>query len=99
MIRPGDGTICIIDSAEMLLPEPLSPTMPTLSPARRSMSSPCTAWMVLYSILNETCRSRTSRRGAVPSAEETGGAFWAGSVSTAASNWTWGRGHRAGRRP
>ena len=43
VILPGNGTICMIESAVMLLPEPLSPTTPTLSPALTSRLRPCTA--------------------------------------------------------
>ncbi|MNI89200.1 hypothetical protein D3C73_1465730 [compost metagenome] len=43
------------------LPEPDSPTMPSVFPGMRSKSTPRTAWTTPFSELKRTFRSRTLR--------------------------------------
>ena len=49
--------------AVTLLPEPDSPTMPRISPGRRSNETPSTACTMPSSVANSTRRSSTESRG------------------------------------
>ena len=53
----------ITDIMVTLLPEPDSPTMPSVSPSARVRDTPSTAWTVPSSVRNETLRLRTSSSG------------------------------------
>src|SRR5579859_4808212 len=46
-----------------LLPEPDSPTIPSVSPGNTSYVIPSTAWTTPSSVLNSTARSRIARSG------------------------------------
>src|SRR5205823_878081 len=46
-----------------LLPEPDSPTIPSVSPGKTSEVTPSTAWTIPSSVLNSTVRSRIERTG------------------------------------
>ncbi len=86
------------------LPEPDSPTMAMVSPARRSKLSPRTARTGPASLGNVTCRSRTSRTTSPAAVRRlrAGAAVVAGLVEAVLMRGlpsrTWGRGRRAGRR-
>src|SRR5258707_9130708 len=54
----------MIDLAQTLLPEPDSPTMPSVSPACRSKLTPSTARTGPESVRNQVRRSRTCSKGA-----------------------------------
>src|SRR3954454_14981925 len=56
-IRPSSASV------ETLLPEPDSPTMPSVSPGKRSYETPSTAWTIPSSVLNSTTRSLIERTG------------------------------------
>src|ERR671934_2669489 len=63
-IRPGGcGISPRIDIVLTLLPEPDSPTMPSVSPGYRSYDTPSTACTIPSSVLNSTTRSRIERTG------------------------------------
>src|SRR3954447_14336568 len=63
-MRPGGcGIRPRIDIVETLLPEPDSPTMPSVSPGNTSYEIPSTAWTMPSSVLNSTTRSRIDRIG------------------------------------
>src|ERR1700755_494808 len=53
----------MIDLAQTLLPEPDSPTMPSVSPACRSKLTPSTARTGPESVRNQVRRSRTCSNG------------------------------------
>src|SRR5215510_1416538 len=63
-IRPGRSTILRIERAVMLLPQPLSPTMPSVVPGCRSKLTPSTAFTVPSSCAKYVFRLRTDRSGA-----------------------------------
>src|SRR5262245_61421620 len=64
-MRPGgSGIRRSSESAVTLLPDPLSPTMASVSPAARSRDSPSTARTLPRGERKETDRSRTLRSGA-----------------------------------
>src|SRR5690606_3103211 len=63
-MRPGGGTNPMIDSDSMLLPEPLSPTMPRVVPGRTCRLTPSTARTSPMGVWNAVTRSRTSSMGA-----------------------------------
>src|SRR3954469_9346262 len=56
-IRPSSASV------ETLLPEPDSPTIPSVSPGKRSYETPSTAWTIPSSVLNSTTRSSIERIG------------------------------------
>src|SRR5258706_6893297 len=56
----GTGSKRKIESAVTLLPEPLSPTMPSASPSSSEKLTPSTAWTGPSRVLNCTFRSLTS---------------------------------------
>src|SRR3954462_4085004 len=58
-MRAGSSSRRMIDLAQTLLPEPDSPTMPSVSPARRSKLTPSTARTGPASLRNQVRRSRT----------------------------------------
>src|SRR5262245_61171306 len=60
-IRPGRSTIPRIDRAVTLLPQPLSPTMPSVPPGCRSKVTPSTALTVPSSWGKYVFRPRTER--------------------------------------
>src|SRR5262245_25718941 len=63
-IRPGGSGIRPRSaSVETLLPEPDSPTIPTVSPGKMSYETPSTAWTIPSSGLNSTTRSVIERIG------------------------------------
>src|SRR4051794_21521854 len=63
-IRPGGvGIRPSSASVETLLPEPDSPTIPSVSPGKRSYETPSTAWTIPSSVLNSTTRSLIERTG------------------------------------
>src|SRR5260370_37528081 len=59
----GSGTSRMMESAVTLLPLPLSPTSPRISPSSRSNETPFTARTVPRSVANRVCRLRTLSRG------------------------------------
>src|ERR1035437_7039268 len=62
-IRPaGAGSSRITARFVTLLPQPDSPTRPSVSPSSRSKETPFTAWTVPSWVRNRTIRSRTDRR-------------------------------------
>src|SRR5262249_32043046 len=63
-IRPGRSTILKIDRAVTLLPQPLSPTMPSVAHGCRSRWTPSTAFTVPSSWAKYVFRLRTDRSGA-----------------------------------
>ena len=66
-MRPGGcGTSPMIDSAVTLLPQPDSPTMPSVRPASRPKLTPSTAANSPPSIVKRVVRSRTSSRDGPP---------------------------------
>src|SRR5262249_45754692 len=67
-IRPGRSTILKIDRAVTLLPQPLSPTMPSVAPGYKSRLTPSTALTVPSSWAKQVFRLRTDRSGARGSA-------------------------------
>src|SRR5690349_10940402 len=58
-MRAGSSSRRMIDFAQTLLPEPDSPTMPSVSPRRRSKLTPSTARTGPASVRNQVRRSRT----------------------------------------
>src|SRR6266550_2953844 len=63
-IRPGGwGIRPSSASVETLLPEPDSPTIPSVSPGKSSYETPSTAWTIPSSVLNSTTRSLIARSG------------------------------------
>src|SRR6185312_1179237 len=60
----GMGKSRRIESDVTLLPEPLSPTMPIVSPSSRSKLTPLTAWTLPSRVLNWVLSPFTSRIGA-----------------------------------
>src|ERR687897_3669008 len=52
-----------------LLPQPDSPTIPSVSPGAMSNEMPLTAWIVPRRVQNSTRRSRTDRRALRPATE------------------------------
>src|SRR3954470_14656189 len=58
-MRAGSSSRRMIDLAQTLLPDPDSPTMPSVSPARRSKLTPSTARTGPESVMNQVRRSRT----------------------------------------
>ena len=102
MIRPGDGTIRIIERAEMLLPEPLSPTTPTLSPGPDLQAE------TLHGVDSVALQPERDlqvadfeQRRPTPSAVGLRtGRIWDGQlVGQRPLTWKSGRGRRAGRPP
>src|SRR5215217_1274077 len=68
-VRPRrGGRRRMIDSAVTLLPQPDSPTIPSVSPAPTSNDTPSTARVVPSSVKKEVARSRTARRGVMRAA-------------------------------
>src|SRR6267142_3642804 len=66
-MRPGGcGTRRMIESAVTLLPQPDSPTMPSVRPRARLKSTPSTARTSPCSVLNTVRKPRTSSRALVP---------------------------------
>src|SRR5690242_19665055 len=64
--RPFQARRPRIASEVTLLPQPASPTMPSVSPAEISKEIPLTAWTTPLRVVNSTRRSCTSRREALP---------------------------------
>src|SRR5262245_11067961 len=62
-IRPGRSTIRKMDRAVTLLPQPLSPTIPSVAPGSRSRLTPSTAFTVPSSWAKYVFRLRTERSG------------------------------------
>src|SRR4051812_27987166 len=62
-MRPGARIMRISASAVLVLPEPLSPTRPTRSPASTSKETPRTAWTTLVAVKKSMLRSRTLSSG------------------------------------
>src|SRR6266511_1515819 len=63
-MRPGGcGINPRMDIVLTLLPEPDSPTIPSVSPGKRSYEIPSTACTTPSSVVNSTTRSRIERRG------------------------------------
>ena len=60
-MRPGGSTMRRIDCAVTLLPQPLSPTMPSVLPGRTANDAPSTAFVVPSSWKKLVCRLRTER--------------------------------------
>src|ERR1041384_4080104 len=60
--RPARGRMPSSESAVTLLPQPDSPTMPSVSPAATSNEMPLTAWTVPRWVWNSTRRPSTWRR-------------------------------------
>jgi hypothetical protein len=58
-MRPGSGTRRRIDSAVMVLPQPDSPTTPSVSPSSTCRLTPSTARTVPREVANWVCRSST----------------------------------------
>ena len=70
-IRPGGcGMSRMIESAVTDLPEPDSPTIPSVVPASTDNDSPLTARTIPSSVANDVARSTTSRSGASSNAGE-----------------------------
>src|SRR5215203_4164382 len=70
-VRPRrGGSRRMIDSAVTLLPQPDSPTIPSVSPAPTSNDTPSTARVVPSSLKKEVARSRTARRGVMDPSPE-----------------------------
>src|SRR5919201_5571165 len=66
-MRPGGcGTSRMMESAVTLLPQPDSPTMPSVRPRARLKSTPSTARTSPLSPANEVRSARTSSRFSVP---------------------------------
>src|SRR5438046_1633230 len=63
MIRPGRSTILKIDRAVTLLPQPLSPTIPSVARGATSKLTPSTALTVPSSCAKYVFRFRTDRSG------------------------------------
>ena len=63
VMRPGGSTSCRIALMVTLLPQPLSPTMPSTWPGMTSKLVPSTARTRPSSSAKETRRSRTESRG------------------------------------
>src|SRR2546422_2319500 len=57
------GRSCVIASASVVFPQPLSPTRPTVSPSSTSRLTPSTARTQPFWTLKWTFRLRTERRG------------------------------------
>src|ERR1700761_348563 len=64
-MRPGGSISCNTARMVTLLPQPLSPTMPTTWPGNTSKLTPSTARTVPSSMRNDTRRSRTRNSGSV----------------------------------
>src|ERR1700733_13717626 len=64
-MRPGGSISCRTARIVTLLPQPLSPTMPTTWLGNTSKLTPSTARTVPSSRRNDTRRSRTCSRGSV----------------------------------
>ena len=62
-IRPGRSTMRRIDLAVMLLPQPLSPTIPSVAPGAISKLTPSTALTVPSSCVKYVFRFRTDSNG------------------------------------
>src|SRR5438874_9737544 len=63
-MRPGGcGISPRIERVLTLLPEPDSPTIPSVSPGKTSYEMSSTAWTIPSSVLNSTTRSRIDRTG------------------------------------
>ena len=62
-MRAARGRIPIAASAVTLLPQPDSPTSPSVSPARTSKLIPLTAWTIPRLVQKRTRRSSTARSG------------------------------------
>ena len=63
-IRPvGSGTRRMMDSAAIVLPDPLSPTTPSVSPWRMRKLTPSTALTTPSRVKKWVLRSTTSSRG------------------------------------
>src|SRR4051812_31043618 len=63
VMRPGGRIMRISASAVVVLPEPLSPTRPTRSPASTLKETPRTAWTTLVVVKKSMLRSRTLSSG------------------------------------
>src|SRR4051794_40788327 len=65
-VRPSrGGKRRMIESAVTLLPQPDSPTMPSVSPGETSNDTPSTARVTPSSVKKNVARSRTERRGVI----------------------------------
>ena len=62
-MRAGSSSRRMMDFAVTLLPEPDSPTMPSVSPGRSVKLTPSTARTTPASVKNQVCRSSTWRMG------------------------------------
>src|SRR5207302_1904790 len=62
VIRPGSGTSLRIESAVIVLPQPDSPTMPSVSRASMCSETPSTARTTPREVKNCVCRSSTCSR-------------------------------------
>src|SRR2546430_10887061 len=62
VILPGSGTSLRIESAVIVLPQPDSPTMPSVSPASMCSETPSTARTTPREVKNCVCRSSTCSR-------------------------------------
>src|SRR5690348_7296171 len=75
------------DDAVTLLPDPDSPTIPSVSPAATEKLTPSTARRMPASVKNWVCRSRTSRTGLADAVET-------GEELTDGNGWSMGTHHR-----
>jgi hypothetical protein len=66
MMRAGSSSSRISERAVTLLPEPLSPTMPSVSPGPTVKETPSTARTAPASVRKTVWRSLTSSTGTVP---------------------------------
>src|SRR6202035_3014269 len=66
-MRAGSSSSRMIDFAVTLLPEPDSPTMPSVSPGRNEKLTPSTARTTPVSVKNHVCRFSTWRLGSAAS--------------------------------
>src|SRR5262245_43864343 len=67
-IRPGRSTMPRMERAVTLLPQPLSPTAPSVAPGARSKLTPSTAFTVPSSWWKYVLSPRTDKRGSARSA-------------------------------
>src|SRR6266576_150967 len=80
-MRPGRSTMRRMERAVTLLPQPLSPTMPSVRPGRTSKLAPSTALVMPSSAKKNVCRSRTLSSGS--SVSNGSDAVWVGSITQA----------------
>src|SRR5579883_2827837 len=66
MMRPGRSTMCRIERAVTLFPQPLSPTIPSVWLGFTSKLAPSTALIIPSSEKKYVLRSRTARRDGEP---------------------------------